>query len=60
MVPELAMSPLAPRIVALFERDVEDGINFNHFLRTLQPFRVTAPIQQKLKCTAKVDCCLKL
>ena len=57
MIPELAMSPLAPRIVALFERDCEDGINFKHFLQTLAPFRSTASIEQKLKCTGQWGPC---
>jgi serine/threonine-protein phosphatase 2B regulatory subunit len=53
MIPELAMSPLAPRIVALFENECDDGINFKHFLRVLAPFQATASLSQRLKCTSR-------
>jgi hypothetical protein len=35
MIPEVAMNPLAPRLVAMFERDGEDRINFRSFARGL-------------------------
>ncbi len=49
MIPELAMSPLAPRVIALFEQDCED-VNFKQFLKTLSPFRAAASASQKLNC----------
>jgi Ca2+-binding EF-hand superfamily protein len=31
MIPEVAMNPLAARLVAMFERDAEDRVNFKSF-----------------------------
>ena len=35
MIPEVVMNPLSPRLVAMFERDAEDRINFRSFARGL-------------------------
>lgn len=38
MVPEVAMNPLATRLVAMFQRDAEDRINFRSFAVGLSVF----------------------
>jgi hypothetical protein len=38
MIPEVAMNPLASRLTSLFERDVEDRINFKSFVSGLSVF----------------------
>jgi len=43
MIPELAMNPLVPRIVSLF-----DGVNFRQFVSLLSVFSATAPKHEKI------------
>jgi Ca2+-binding EF-hand superfamily protein len=38
MIPEVAMNPLASRLTSLFERDIEDRINFKSFVSGLSVF----------------------
>lgn len=49
MIPELAMNPLALRIIELFSPD-SDGINFRLFVAGLSVFHEKAPHQEKLDC----------
>lgn len=43
MIPELAMNPLVPRIVSMF-----DGVNFRQFVSLLSVFSATAPKEEKV------------
>ncbi|EME30047.1 calcineurin subunit B [Galdieria sulphuraria] len=43
MIPELAMNPLVPRIVSMF-----DGVNFRQFVSLLSIFSATSPKQEKI------------
>lgn len=49
-IPELAINPLADRIVASFFADGEDNVNFRQFMRTLAHFR---PCNEKTPESAK-------
>jgi hypothetical protein len=51
MIPELAMNPLAPRVIALFESDTDDGINFKQFTKTLAAFHESNGELFKMKCS---------
>jgi Ca2+-binding EF-hand superfamily protein len=43
MIPELAMNPLVPRVVQLF-----DGVNFKEFVRLLSAFGKSAPREARI------------
>lgn len=57
MVPELAMNPLAPRLVALFPRDAEDRINFTSFVTGLAVFSENCPAQRRIRGASYVCPC---
>lgn len=54
MIPELCMNPLASRITGLFERDVEDRINFRSFVAGLSMFGPSSSRDVKLKAAFRV------
>jgi Ca2+-binding EF-hand superfamily protein len=47
-IPEFAINPLGLRIVALFDTNGTDTINFKQFCETLSAFRPDAPLEKKL------------
>ena len=49
MIPEVAMNPLAPRLVALFPRDAEGRINFTGFVTGLAIFSENCPAQRRIR-----------
>jgi hypothetical protein len=49
MIPEVAMNPLAARLVAMFERDAEDRVNFKGFAMGLAVFNERAPAEAKAR-----------
>lgn len=49
-VPELVMTPLAPRVVQLLLEDTDDGLNFQQFLTVLSPFLDRTGKFAKQKC----------
>ena len=49
-VPELLMTPLAPRIVAVLLEDYQDGMNFSHFATVLSTFLDRSGAFVKEKC----------
>jgi len=53
-IPELAMNPLAPRIVAIFDENKDDQVNFKQFVRILSVFNEKASRLEKLSFTFKV------
>lgn len=55
-IPELVMTPLAPRVVALFLEESEDGMNFKHFLTVLSTFLDRSGRFNKEKCTVRATC----
>jgi serine/threonine-protein phosphatase 2B regulatory subunit len=48
-IPELAMNPLAPRIVSMFDTRHEELIDFRQFIELLAVFRVDTPRERKMK-----------
>ena len=51
-IPEVVMNPLAPRMLAMFERNAEGRINFRSFARGLSVFneRATADVKRDGAC----------
>lgn len=49
-IPELAMNPLAPRVIGIFNVKKEDQISFKQFVQTLSVFSPRASADEKLKC----------
>lgn len=49
MVPEFAMNPLHPRLVALFE-----NVNFHQFVHNMSAFSASTPQQKKLDFTFRI------
>jgi len=47
-IPEFAINPLGLRIIALFDEQRSDEINFKQFCKTLSLFRPEAPLRDKL------------
>ncbi len=54
LIPELAMSPLCHRIIALFDPEGTDEINFKHFVRTLWVFSSQCGVERKVKAAFDV------
>jgi serine/threonine-protein phosphatase 2B regulatory subunit len=54
LIPELAMSPLCHRIIALFDKEGTDEINFKHFVKTLWVFSSKSGIEKKMKAAFDV------
>jgi len=48
LIPELAMNPLAARVIALFQDNTE-SVNFHRFVQTLSVFSPKASPEEKLK-----------
>jgi len=51
LIPELSMNPLCERIIALFDEDRSDRVNFRRFVRTLAVFHPQTPVADKLNGT---------
>ena len=49
MIPELAMNPLALRILSLFELDEEGNVNFRSFISTLAIFAPHGDMKRKMQ-----------
>jgi len=49
LIPELSMNPLCPRIIALFDPEGTDQINFHRFVQSLSLFSSKASQEQKLR-----------
>lgn len=49
-IPELAMNPLAVRVISLFTT-YDEHINFKQFIQTLNVFSPKAPLKDKIKST---------
>ena len=54
LIPELAMNPLCYRIIALFDREGTDQINFKHFVQTLWMFSSKCAPEIKMKAAFDV------
>lgn len=50
-IPEFAINPLAPRVIAAFDVDHNDSVNFKQFVRVLSYFRPHHERESKLECT---------
>ncbi len=50
LIPELSMNPLCERIIALFDDDGKDHINFRTFVTTLHIFHPKTSREDKMKC----------
>ncbi|KJE91491.1 calcium-binding protein p22 [Capsaspora owczarzaki ATCC 30864] len=48
-IPELAMNPLAPRIIAVFDIEKADMVNFGQFLRVLSVFQADRSREDKVR-----------
>eukprot|EP00127_Corallochytrium_limacisporum_P001839 Clim_evm5s87 gene=Clim_evmTU5s87 len=48
-IPELAMNPLIPRIIQMFDLDGTDHVNFFQFVNTLAVFKPTTDREKKLQ-----------
>eukprot|EP01137_Pigoraptor_chileana_P025115 Opistho-2@94098 len=48
-IPELAMNPLASRVIAIFDQQQTDNVNFKQFVETLSVFRQDASRESKVK-----------
>ncbi|TPX56635.1 hypothetical protein PhCBS80983_g04381 [Powellomyces hirtus] len=53
-IPELAMNPLAHRVVAVFDSDGRNEVNFKQFVSALSVFSKQAKREQKLSFAFKV------
>ncbi|KAJ3159644.1 Calcineurin subunit B type 2 [Geranomyces michiganensis] len=53
-IPELAMNPLANRVVAVFDADGRNEVNFRQFVEALSVFSKSAKRDQKLNFAFKV------
>eukprot|EP00792_Barthelona_sp_PAP020_P004730 TRINITY_DN2313_c0_g1_i1.p1 TRINITY_DN2313_c0_g1~~TRINITY_DN2313_c0_g1_i1.p1 ORF type:complete len:176 (+),score=46.35 TRINITY_DN2313_c0_g1_i1:30-557(+) len=49
VLPELAMNPLRSRVLAIFDRDLDNQVNFKEFVSTLSVFSPQADRMEKLK-----------
>lgn len=47
LIPELSMNPLCERIIALFDQDGKDQVNFYQFVHTLAVFHPSTPHSAK-------------
>ncbi len=54
MVPELAMNPLVERVIAIFDINKDESINFKEFIQALSVFSVNGAREHKLRCTVKL------
>jgi serine/threonine-protein phosphatase 2B regulatory subunit len=52
-IPELAMNPLAVRVISLFTT-YDEHINFKQFIQTLNVFSPKAPLEEKIKMAFRV------
>lgn len=59
MIPELAMNPLVERVIAIFDTNKDESINFKEFIQALAIFSVDGVKEAKLKFAFQVydiDC----
>merc|ERR1711916_216076 len=59
MIPELAMNPLVERVIAIFDTNKDENINFKEFIQALSIFSVNGAKEQKLRFAFQVydiDC----
>eukprot|EP00002_Diphylleia_rotans_P040011 TRINITY_DN93_c0_g1_i10.p1 TRINITY_DN93_c0_g1~~TRINITY_DN93_c0_g1_i10.p1 ORF type:complete len:178 (-),score=48.97 TRINITY_DN93_c0_g1_i10:458-991(-) len=59
MVPELAMNPLVERVIAIFDINKDECINFKEFIQALSVFSVNGAREHKLRFAFQVydiDC----
>jgi Ca2+-binding EF-hand superfamily protein len=49
-IPELASNPLLERVIAIFDTNKDDEIEFNEFINALATFSVKGNLEAKLKC----------
>lgn len=53
-IPELAMNPLFPRIMAVFDQDGTDSVNFSRFVRIMSVFRPDADREDKTEFAFRI------
>eukprot|EP01094_Clydonella_sp_ATCC50884_P005622 TRINITY_DN14557_c0_g1_i1.p1 TRINITY_DN14557_c0_g1~~TRINITY_DN14557_c0_g1_i1.p1 ORF type:complete len:206 (+),score=85.15 TRINITY_DN14557_c0_g1_i1:86-619(+) len=53
-IPEMVMNPLVMRVIALFDDDGNDEVNFKQFITTLSVFHPKASEREKLEFAFKV------
>lgn len=54
-IPELAMNPIASRMIAVFEgSNARDQVNFKQFITTLSIFSEKESVENKIKCNNSV------
>eukprot|EP01121_Diplochlamys_sp_Union-15-3_P019076 TRINITY_DN7097_c0_g1_i2.p1 TRINITY_DN7097_c0_g1~~TRINITY_DN7097_c0_g1_i2.p1 ORF type:complete len:191 (-),score=43.37 TRINITY_DN7097_c0_g1_i2:6-539(-) len=53
-IPELAMNPLAPRIIAIFDTNKDDQVNFKQFVQRLSVFSSKGSKKDKMLVAFKI------
>eukprot|EP01135_Chromosphaera_perkinsii_P001278 Nk52_evm5s164 gene=Nk52_evmTU5s164 len=53
-IPELAMNPLVTRVIAIFDEQHNDSVNFKQFVTALSVFRVDGSVKDKQRFAFKV------
>eukprot|EP01129_Flabellula_baltica_P016589 TRINITY_DN892_c0_g1_i2.p1 TRINITY_DN892_c0_g1~~TRINITY_DN892_c0_g1_i2.p1 ORF type:complete len:156 (+),score=39.09 TRINITY_DN892_c0_g1_i2:45-512(+) len=53
-IPELAMNPLAMRVISLFETDRSGRVNFQQFVQTLSVFSLKGTEEEKIKFAFRI------
>lgn len=53
-IPELAVNPIANRVVDMFDIDKKDNINFKNFIDTLSPFSPHSSKKEKIDFAFKI------
>jgi len=51
MIPELAVNPLLKRVIALFDTNSDDNVNFKEFIQALSVFSSRGDKMRKMECT---------
>jgi serine/threonine-protein phosphatase 2B regulatory subunit len=54
MIPELAVNPLRQRVIAIFDTDKDESVNFKEFISALSVFSAKGEKQAKLEFAFKV------
>jgi|EP00769_Ergobibamus_cyprinoides_P004517 serine/threonine-protein phosphatase 2B regulatory subunit len=54
MIPELCMNPLANRVIAIFDENRDDSVNFREFITALSVFSARGDREDKLKFAFRV------
>eukprot|EP00824_Muranothrix_gubernata_P001690 TRINITY_DN11975_c0_g1_i1.p1 TRINITY_DN11975_c0_g1~~TRINITY_DN11975_c0_g1_i1.p1 ORF type:complete len:202 (-),score=57.55 TRINITY_DN11975_c0_g1_i1:78-611(-) len=54
MIPELATNPLVQRVIAIFDANKDDNVNFKEFITSLSVFSVKGDKNEKLHFAFKV------